>query len=239
MDAGIISIIILLFIVGAVFFVVGLVGGQKFHIGSPSLGVDAGPLPVWVRTLLFVMSLFLCTLAALLFVSERYGVARNPNPEPTPLPAATQISVVTPEPAPSPSLPNLGEVPTATLPARTQSPPTPAPPTTAPVVVSQQLSRCDWLAANFPQSPDAIAAQFGLPVNRIRMVKEGCGETANGFVVQLGPPVELVVDTANGGCIDAPQDAVFSDATVPDTAGGLRAYSGTVRAVVMTYRPWC
>lgn len=124
--------------------------------------------------------------------------------------------------------------PTQTLPA--QSLPTPLS-TQSPVAPA--LSRCDWLAANFPQTPESIATQFGLPIERIQMVREGCGETANGFVVLLGSPVELTVDTTKGGCIDAPQDAAFSDATVPDTAGGLRAFSGTVRAVVMTYRPWC
>lgn len=169
----------------------------------------------------------------------------NPTPVPTEVaevPTNTPSRQDTTTQTSAPAQPTIVVAPTASSPIPvppTQSPPTPVPPTMPPVVVSQQLSRCDWLAANFPQSPDAIATQFGLPVNRIRMVKEGCGETANGFVVQLGPPIELVVDTTNGGCIDAPQDAVFSDATVPDTAGGLRAYSGTVRAVVMTYRPWC
>ncbi len=55
----------------------------------------------------------------------------------------------------------------------------------------------------------------------------------------LGTEVELQV-YEDGGCIDAPSDASFSGNHVPNPyASGERAYSGAVRATVMTYRMWC
>lgn len=59
------------------------------------------------------------------------------------------------------------------------------------------------------------------------------------FVVTLGTQVELQVYEEDG-CIDAPSDASFTGNHIPNPyASGERAYSGTVRAVVMTYRMWC
>lgn len=127
----------------------------------------------------------------------------------------------------------------ATIGESSSETPTSAPPSNeAAGFISTELDRCDWLLTNFPQSREGIASRFNfLSVERIRMIYEGCGQTANGFVVEFGPQVSMVVPA--GGCIDAPQDAGFSDATVPDGVGGLRAYSGTVQAIAMTYRPWC
>jgi len=136
-------------------------------------------------------------------------------------------------------------IPQANTPTQTPVIPTdtPLPSTDTPILSTNTpistpgLSRCEWLQANFPQSAEGIATQFGLPVERIRMIYEGCNEISNGFVIELGSEVQMTVP--NDGCIDAPQDAGFSDAPEPDGFGGLRAYSGTVRAVVMTYRAWC
>lgn len=112
-----------------------------------------------------------------------------------------------------------------------------APTTTLESVSTSPSSRCEWLRDNFPQVAEGITVQFGLAVERVRMLHEGCTEISTGFVIELGTEVQMAVPS--GGCIDAPLDANFSDATEPDGAGGLRAFSGTVRSVVMTYRPLC
>jgi hypothetical protein len=108
-----------------------------------------------------------------------------------------------------------------------------------PVDSSNQLSRCEWLARNFPQSEEVAASDLGLPISRIEFLYEACGITVTALVVNLGTEEELQV-YEDGGCIDAPSDAIFNGDHIPNPyASGERAYSGTVRAVVMTYRMWC
>jgi hypothetical protein len=104
------------------------------------------------------------------------------------------------------------------------------------------LSKCQWLKVHLPQSQEAIAAEFGLPVNRVQVLREGCGDTIDGFVIRGGAGTEYAseveIQVPDGGCIDAPTDArVTGDYERRD--GSLRAYSGTVRAMTMTYWPWC
>jgi hypothetical protein len=120
--------------------------------------------------------------------------------------------------------------------------PLPPPPTPIPPVAptpDPTLSSCDWLAANFPQTIEGIATNFELLPERLRMIYEDddCEQVANGFVIEEGPTVQMSVP--EGGCIDAPKTAYFSQQTTPDGVGGLRAYGGEVHATVMTYRPWC
>lgn len=108
----------------------------------------------------------------------------------------------------------------------------------APPSSDKQLqSGCEWLQANFVQSPEAVTTQLNLTTGRVRMIYEACQGVANGFVIQNGPVV--TVSVPEGGCIDAPPEARFTAATVPDGVGGLRAYSGEVSAMSMTYRPRC
>ena len=108
-----------------------------------------------------------------------------------------------------------------------------------PLASSNQLSRCEWLAENFPQSKEVAALDFGVSVNRIELLYESCGSTVTAFVVNNGSEVELPV-YEDGGCIDAPSDANFTGNHISNPyASGERAYSGRVRAVVMTYRMWC
>jgi hypothetical protein len=101
------------------------------------------------------------------------------------------------------------------------------------------LSRCELIKQNFPQSLGAISEKFGIPVNSIFDVNhENCGgDIIDGFVYRSNQEVEL--DVPNGGCIDAPPNAFFSDATVSNGVGGSRAYSGKVRASAITYRMYC
>lgn len=99
------------------------------------------------------------------------------------------------------------------------------------------LSRCQWLQQKFPQSQEAIAQKLQIPAARIQLQNESCTNIVTGFVLTLGD--ELEISVPEGGCIDAPQDAGFTDSTVSDGVGGLRAFAGQVRAVTFTYRPLC
>lgn len=104
------------------------------------------------------------------------------------------------------------------------------------------LSKCQWLELNLPQSQEAIATKFDLPINRIEVQREGCGIIIDGFVIRRGTDTEyaseIVVQVPEGGCIDASADAGFTG-DHEQKPWGIRAYSGSVRAMVMTYWPWC
>jgi hypothetical protein len=101
------------------------------------------------------------------------------------------------------------------------------------------LSRCELIQQNLPQSAEAIANKFGIPVNSIfDVLHENCGNNIiDGFVYRSDQEVEWTVP--KGGCIDAPPDAYFSDVTSSNGVGGARAFSGIVRASQITYRMWC
>jgi hypothetical protein len=135
----------------------------------------------------------------------------------TPAPTATNtlfsISTDTPEPS------------TATL---SLSTPTPV-----------MLSRCEITRGDFPQSIEAIAVKFNLPIAVIfDIIRENCGPTiVDGFILRSGTAVTLQVP--EGGCIDAPPDAVYTEPTVSNSVGGQRAFEGTVSASAITYRVWC
>lgn len=145
------------------------------------------------------------------------------------MPTPTPVSQLT-------SQPTSQVVPTA--PDETQ-PTNPAQPTNTPEIV---LSKCQWIQANLPQSQEAIAAEFGLPVSRVQVLREGCGDTIDGFVVRGGTDTEYTseveIQIPEGGCIDASTDAGFTGHH-EQKPWGIRAYSGVVRAMVMTYWPWC
>lgn len=134
-------------------------------------------------------------------------------------------------------LPTLTDTPTPTstftpvppIPTNTVMPSTPTP---------RPLSRCEITQRDFPQTIEAVAAKFNVPVNAIfDIIRENCGSIVDGFILRGSTEVEIEVP--NGGCIDAPPNAVFSQSTVSDGFGGLRAYEGTVRAGALTYRIWC
>lgn len=102
----------------------------------------------------------------------------------------------------------------------------------------EQQLKCEWIKANFPQTISAIAQTYGVPENRITLLFEGCDDIVMGFQIGSGAVIELKVP--DGGCIDAPSDAVFTGDYSPiPSADGVRAYSGIVRAEILTYRPWC
>lgn len=104
------------------------------------------------------------------------------------------------------------------------------------------LSKCQWIEANFPQSQEAIAAEFGLPVNRVKVFREGCGDIIDGFLIRGGTDTEYTteveMEVPEGGCIDASSNAEFTGHH-EQKPWGIRAYGGVVRAMVMTYWPWC
>jgi hypothetical protein len=100
-------------------------------------------------------------------------------------------------------------------------------------------SRCELIAQSLPQSKEAIASKFGIPVNSIfDVIHENCGGSIiDGFVYRSNQEGEWTVP--DGGCIDAPPDAYFSDTTGSNGVGGSRAFSGIVRASAITYRMFC
>lgn len=101
------------------------------------------------------------------------------------------------------------------------------------------LSRCEITQRDFPQSIEAIAVKFNLPVAVIfDIIHENCGPSiVDGFILRSGTAVTLQVP--EGGCIDAPPDAVYTEPTVSNGIGGQRAFGGTVSASAITYRVWC
>lgn len=113
------------------------------------------------------------------------------------------------------------------------------PPTNNQPTNSGTLSRCELIQQNFPQSAEAIASKFGIPINSVfDVLHENCGgNIIDGFVYRSNQAVELTVP--DGGCIDAPPDAYFSDTTSSNGVGGSRAFSGIVRASAVTYRMFC
>ncbi len=141
----------------------------------------------------------------------------------------TPVPTVTNTPVPSPTNTPKPIPPTSTF--------TPVPATTVPTV--QVVSRCELIKQNLPQSADGIANKFGIPVNSIfDVIHENCGDSIiDGFVYRSNQEVELTVP--DGGCIDAPPDAYFSDPTGSNGVGGSRAFSGIVRASAITYRMFC
>ena len=165
------------------------------------------------------------------FTKINLGPIELEMPTPTSVPQLTKDSFSPPTSQPTPHV-----VPTA--PDATQ-PTSPAQPTDTPEIV---LSKCQWIQANLPQSQEAIAAKFGLPVSRVQVLREGCGDTIDGFVVRGGTDTEYTseveMQVPEGGCIDAPTDAGFTGHH-EQKPWGIRAYSGIVRAMVMTYWPWC
>lgn len=114
---------------------------------------------------------------------------------------------------------------------------------TSPLIIqptnTAALSRCELIQQNLPQSAEAIASKFGVPVNSIfDVIHENCGSNIiDGFVYRSNQEVEWTVP--DGGCIDAPPDAYFSDTATSNGVGGARAFSGIVRASQITYRMWC
>lgn len=109
-----------------------------------------------------------------------------------------------------------------------------------PTLMPSTLSRCEITQRDFPQSIEAIAVKFDLPVAVIfDIIRENCGPNiVDGFVLRSGTVVTLQVP--EGGCIDAPPDAVYTDErTVSNGVGGQRAFGGTVSASAITYRVWC
>ena len=120
---------------------------------------------------------------------------------------------------------------------------TPSPPNTPPSDinpgVATQQANCQWLQDNFPQTPEAIIANYGLPENTIiTFIYEICPLTANAFALKATAAVILAVPP--NGCIDS--WAGITDyigdvgAPVPDGAGGWRVFQGAVSAPEMTYR---
>jgi hypothetical protein len=141
--------------------------------------------------------------------------------------------------ASNPSNPNSPATATA---SQYQAPSSNQPTSVAPKIQptnTAALSRCELIAQNFPQSSNAIASEFGIPVNSIfDVIHENCGSNIiDGFVYRSNQEVEWTVP--DGGCIDAPPDAYFSDATSSNGVGGSRVFSGIVRASQITYRMWC
>jgi hypothetical protein len=130
--------------------------------------------------------------------------------------------------------------PTPTTQAVSPTQPSTQPPQLAqPSPGNPQLTKCQVVARDLPQTAQGIASKFGLPVSRIvDLLHENCGGSIiDGFVVEGQPAITLQVYP--NGCIDAPQDAVFSVQPVSNNVGGLRAYDGTVRAGYFTYRMFC
>lgn len=101
-------------------------------------------------------------------------------------------------------------------------------------------TKCQQLQNSFPQTLDDVREKFNLPQNyrNFRLVYEQCGAIANGFIFEGSTEFELQVP--DGGCIDSYSGAYFSTQPEEESSGGLRAYSGIVRATGMTYRAaWC
>lgn len=122
------------------------------------------------------------------------------------------------------------------------APDTPMSPTATlnlPTLTPRVLSRCEITQRDFPQSIEAIAVKFNVPVAVIfDIIRENCGPNiVDGFVLRSGTAVTLQVP--EGGCIDAPPDAVYTEPTVSNGTGGQRAFGGTVSASAITYRVWC
>jgi hypothetical protein len=99
---------------------------------------------------------------------------------------------------------------------------------------------CQRLKSTFPQSVEGIREKFNLPdSSTVTPATEWCeGMVVNGFVLKGSVDVQLEVPS--GGCIDAYRGAHFTGPTEPESTGGLRAKSGFVQAVSLTYRAaWC
>lgn len=101
---------------------------------------------------------------------------------------------------------------------------------------STQLTKCELISRDLPQTIETVRSHFSLPggERNFRLIYEGCGATATGFVFEGNTEFELQVPA--GGCIDSYSGAYFSDPPATESSGGLRAYSGLVRATGVTYR---
>jgi hypothetical protein len=114
---------------------------------------------------------------------------------------------------------------------------------TPPVVETTATAKslkCDTIKTAFPQTLEEVRVKFGLPTNsgNFRLIYEECGAIATGFIFEGDTEFELSVP--EGGCIDSYSGAYFSEQPVSHSFGGLRVYSGIVRATGMTYRvAWC
>lgn len=96
-------------------------------------------------------------------------------------------------------------------------------------------SKCEWLRNNFPQTEQAIRAKYGIPrSSNVFFHIEECAPVVNGFYFRGTEVIELKVP--EGGCLDSSRTAIFSGPTIPESYGGLRAYSGTVRDSNISYR---
>lgn len=165
------------------------------------------------------------------------NVTTTPIPTYTPLPSpATTIAAIAAIETPTPVPPTATPSPTSTS---TFTPvPTTAP--TATALVAQRINRCEVVESNIPQTQSEIAEKYGIAADRLTLFHEGCGDVVTGFVAGLGPEVEIQVP--QGGCIDAPVEAFYTGdhiQNVYNNNDGRRAYTGSVIAIVFSYRVWC
>ena len=158
----------------------------------------------------------------------------------TPKTVGITISTVTLEPTPTKEVRILQPTEPIRVAAPTQ--PIQIQPTTTPFTQENfetQLGRCDIIARELPQTVEGIEQKFGISPGRVTiLLHENCGENIiDGFVV-AGNPV-ITVQVFEGGCIDAPPEAIYSSSTSSNGVGGLRAKSGTVTTGGFTYRTIC
>ncbi len=209
------SVPIVAVIVGAIFLVIGLIGG------GIKIGVKEGEASIPTLNLTTRILSFIIGTGFIVF-----GLWRDVNPPntvSTPLP--TQTSAVSTE----------APVVTTTFPAST---PWPVPLSTVTRVNTAIVNQvCQALIGVIPNSPEDVRTKFGIPANKdIRVLYELCQEAPNGFVVEESSSL-FTLEVPSGGCIDSYSGAKFSDATVPEQlGGGRRAYSGTVTTTSLTYR---
>jgi len=152
------------------------------------------------------------------------------------------MSITSPPPAASAT--SQGQTGIEKTPAGQQlaSPPPPAE-TSIPTVdatVTVKLLKCETIKTIFPQTLEKVRAEFGLPASgrNFRLIYEECGATATGFIFE--GDIEFELQVPKDGCIDSYSGAYFSEQPVSESFGGLRVYSGIVRATGMTYRmAWC
>lgn len=221
------------FIIGAVAVVLAIIGRVQTAIDLPA--------PKAALLAAFGLCLIVLGIGGTLLSGQPASRGPDTSQVSTPGPLAqttvpTEAALIATKPPTTVSQPT--SAPPSSQPAVTQPSSAPPPQATLPSAANPpRLSRCQWLQQRFPQSREAIAQNLQIPASRVRVLNEGCPGIATGFVLELGDEIELQVP--DGGCIDAPQDAGFTDKTVPDQVGGLRAFSGKVSAVIMTYRPLC